>query len=264
MMLVLEIGGISIGVEHDSPGWDRLLRCEYVAYISSRSPEFVVNARVVPGFRTGATDVPVSLTPQGGGRYKLLWFDTEGVIDSRSGRADVTLSDGVRSICNVMSNLLALVIHRKGGLLLHAASFVREGTAYVFPGVSTAGKTTLAGLTLESRPECTLLTDEISLVRRDGNRWLAHGTPFHGEIGRNGENVSAPVGRICFIEKSRRHVLTPLDAAGAYSRLVQNTLHAVHERDGIASAMLLASEIVGMVPAGVLGFKKDAGFWGLL
>ena len=58
---------------------------------------------------------------------------------------------------------------------------------FCFPGASGAGKTTISRL---APPDVTLLTDEISYVRREGNRYLACGTPFAGELARVGENQS--------------------------------------------------------------------------
>ena len=52
----------------------------------------------------------------------------------------------------------------QGGFLVHAASAVRNGRAFVFAGVSGHGKTTLARL---APPDVTLLTDEISYVGRE-------------------------------------------------------------------------------------------------
>jgi ABC-type molybdenum transport system ATPase subunit/photorepair protein PhrA len=66
------------------------------------------------------------------------------------------------SIDGVLRILHSLILARQGGFLVHAASAVRNGRAFVFAGVSGTGKTTLARL---APPDVTLLTDEISYVR---------------------------------------------------------------------------------------------------
>ena len=57
-----------------------------------------------------------------------------------------------------------LVLARQGGFLLHSASAIRNGKAFLFAGVSEAGKTTISRL---APPDATLLTDEISYVRKE-------------------------------------------------------------------------------------------------
>jgi hypothetical protein len=66
------------------------------------------------------------------------------------------------AIDGVLRILHSLILAREGGFLVHAASAVRNGRAFVFAGVSGTGKTTLARL---APPDVTLLTDEISYVR---------------------------------------------------------------------------------------------------
>ena len=82
--------------------------------------------------------------------------------------------------------LHSLLLARQGGLLVHAASAVRNGRAFLFAGVSGAGKTTISRL---APPDATLLTDEISYLRREGEGYVAYGTPFAGELAKPGENV---------------------------------------------------------------------------
>ncbi len=81
-----------------------------------------------------------------------------------------------------------LVLARQGGFLLHAASAVRNGKAFVFAGVSGAGKTTLSRL---APADADVLSDEISYVRKEAGGYYAYGTPFAGEV-LGGENLRAP------------------------------------------------------------------------
>src|SRR5256885_3293464 len=75
------------------------------------------------------------------------------------------------------------------GFLLHAATVLRNGKAYVFFGRSGTGKSTVAALS----PLGSVLTDEISLLKRIDGQWHAFGTPFWGEFRAAGTNRSAPV-----------------------------------------------------------------------
>src|SRR5262249_29799700 len=59
----------------------------------------------------------------------------------------------------------ALLLAEIDGLLLHASSVLRRGRAFLFPGPSGAGKTTIARLAAGGG----VLSDEVSAVRRVGD-----------------------------------------------------------------------------------------------
>ncbi len=61
-----------------------------------------------------------------------------------------------------------------------------------------AGKTTISRL---APPDANLLTDEISYLRPAARGYRAYGTPFAGELARPGENLSAPLAALYFLEK---------------------------------------------------------------
>jgi len=76
--------------------------------------------------------------------------------------ADVALTspDDV-SINSFLRILYSLALVETRGLVVHAASLVRDGRAYLFSGRSGSGKTTVARLSTDA----TLLSDELSIVR---------------------------------------------------------------------------------------------------
>jgi hypothetical protein len=84
----------------------------------------------------------------------------------------------------------SLLLAMEGGFQLHASSAIRNGHAFLFAGVSGAGKTTMARL---APSDALVLTDEISYIRRIAGGYRAYGTPFAGELARPGANASAPL-----------------------------------------------------------------------
>ena len=67
---------------------------------------------------------------------------------------------------------------------------------------SGSGKTTIARL---APADVTLLTDEISYVRRSAEGYRAFGTPFAGELGESGESGSAPIAALFQLALGPRH-----------------------------------------------------------
>jgi hypothetical protein len=82
--------------------------------------------------------------------------------DPQCRRGWVRQSANPYAIDGVLRILHSLILAREGGFLVHAASAVRNGRAFLFSGVSGAGKTTISRL---APPDVVLLTDEISYVR---------------------------------------------------------------------------------------------------
>ena len=93
--------------------------------------------------------------------------------------------------------------------------------AFLFSGVSGAGKTTISRL---APPDVTLLTDEISYVRRVGDGYEAFGTPFAGELGKAGENISAPIAGLYLLAQGRQNHARRIGPGEAARRLLRNIL----------------------------------------
>ena len=115
-------------------------------------------------------------------------FRAEWDVAEKQGRIWQTVSP--YAIDSVLRIVHTLILATTGGFLLHASSAVRDGRAYLFTGPSGAGKSTIVGLAPD---DVTVLTDEISYVRRTDEGYVAFGTPFAGELGDLGEPVSAPI-----------------------------------------------------------------------
>ena len=118
--------------------------------------------------------------------------------DPRTGRGRVRQNANPYSLDSVLRIVHSLILAERGGFLLHSASAICEGRAYLFSGVSGAGKTTMTRL---APADVTLLTDEISYVRPSGGGYAAFGTPFAGELAKAGENCAAPVSALFFLEQ---------------------------------------------------------------
>jgi hypothetical protein len=158
----------------------------------------------------------------------------------------------------------SLVLAQDGsGFLVHAASGLRHGRAFLFSGVSGAGKTTISRL---APADATLLTDEISYVRRDGNGgYVAYGTPFAGELAKPGENVRAPLDTLFLLEKGPENRIETIDSkAEAACALMRNILFFAHDPELVNQVFESALDFVERVPVKRLTFYPDQKVWDLI
>ena len=188
------------------------------------------------------------------GDFRATWSQ-----DTRQGI--IRQSANPYSIDSVLRITHTLLLARTGGFLLHASSAERNGKAYLFSGLSEAGKTTIARL---APADVALLTDEASYVRRVADHYVAYGTPFAGELGRPGKNVSAPIAAVYLLEKAQQNRIANMEPAEAIRRLMRNILFFAHDPELVRLVFESACAFVAAVPVYQLSFFPDERVWDLI
>lgn len=153
--------------------------------------------------------------------------------------------------------LLSVLLLPCRGFLLHAATVVRAGRAYVFTGGSGAGKSTVASLS----PPGSVLTDEISLLRCSNGSWHAYGTPFWGEFRAEGANCKVPVAGIYSLVQDPEDRVEQLSAKEALRALLPNILFFASSKPETEALLSVLSAAAEKVPVYRLYFRRHAGFW---
>ena len=146
------------------------------------------------------------------------------------------------------------------GFLLHAATVIRNGKAYIFTGRSGAGKSTVATLS----PQGSVLTDEISLLRREQGVWRAYGTPFWGEFKAAGSNSSAPVAGIFRLLQAAENRVVPIRPMAILRTLLPNVLFFSAEPESTRQLLEIISRAATELDGYNLSFRKNATFWEVL
>jgi hypothetical protein len=252
----VEIGGIPIALSTCDDGFLDLLRQRYIGFMSSSSPEFELEFDLTSTVPVSDDDVRVR---RDGDEWLIERGDFHARWDPRSGRGSVRQNANPYSLDSVLRILHSLILAQRGGFLLHAASAICDGRACLFSGVSGAGKTTMTRL---APPDITLLTDEISYLRPNAEGYSAFGTPFAGELARAGENCTAPVSALFFLEKGPENCVHELSSAEAVRRLMRNILFFAEDRGLVEKLLATACEFVARVPIRRLTFYPDARVWG--
>jgi hypothetical protein len=248
---------------------------------------------VPPGIMSEAEDARVRLE---GGRWVIERGDFRAEWDQARGRGWVRQSANPFSIDSVLRIVHSLTLAREGGFLVHAASAIRNGRAFLFAGVSGAGKTTISRL---APPDVVLLTDEISYVRRgrrqdsgfrsqesgarsqnedttactsslklDTRRltpaFVAFGTPFAGELARIGENRRAPIAALYLLAQGTENRIETVSHAEAVRALLQNILFFAQDEELVRLVFESAFDFVSRVPVERLVFAPEPDVWELI
>jgi len=260
LSLTIEIGGIPTRLHITDPAFLSLLQQRYAGFVSSTENleiEFDVDI-TQPDF--AAPDAPVQVS-QKHGRWSLERGDFQAEWEPSARRGWIRQTVNPYSIDAVLRIVHTLVLAKQGGFLLHSASAIRNGKAFLFAGVSEAGKTTISRL---APPDATLLTDEISYVRKHGSGYMAFGTPFTGELAKLGENVSAPVASLYLLAKGPQNHIDPVPPAEAARLLLANILFFAKDEGLVQATFHAAFAFVKQVPVSRLTFVPDARVWELI
>jgi hypothetical protein len=165
------------------------------------------------------------------------------------------------AIDSFMRIVHSLVLAERGGFLVHSASVVRNGRGFLFAGVSGSGKTTISRL---APPDVKVLTDEISYVRRSGDGYQAYGTPFFGDMGAPGENITAPVAALYLLTHGQEDRAEALSPSLSVQRLLRNILFFADEGGLVERLFGSACEFVSRVPVYQLTFRPHGAVWNLI
>lgn len=260
LSLVIEIGGMPVRVNTTDAGFLRMLQDRYAGFVGSSDHaelEFDVDLKP-PGFVDPDADVRVT---HASGQWSLERGDFRATWEPASRRGRIRQSANPYSIDAVLRIVHTLVLARQGGFLLHSASAIRNGRAFLFAGVSGAGKTTISRL---APPDATLLTDEISYVRKQGDGYVAFGTPFTGELAKLGENVSAPIAALYLLAQGPENKIEPVASGEATRSLLTNLLFFAEDEELVQSTFHAAFEFVSRVPVFRLTFVPDARVWEMI
>jgi len=254
--VTVEVGGIPILLESRDAEFCRMAEERYAGF---------TNARAEPACRL-KIDVQAPVTPSDEDarvwKDRRVWrlergdFRAEWNSNLRCGF--VRQSRNPYALDTLLRLVHSLVLAEEGGFLLHAASAVRFGRAFLFAGISGAGKTTIARL---APPDAEVLTDEISYVRPSANGYRAYGTPFAGELARVGANVSAPVATLFLLEKSAHNRVESIGKLAAARALLRNILFFAHEEELVKRVFDAALAFVSRVPVARLAFAPDQRVW---
>lgn len=259
--IIIDIGEKAASLQTADPAFVELLERRYGGFVNDAAcPALSLEVTLVsPETLPQGADLQVRQQQSGRWRVERSDFCAEWDSTSRCGWVRQSLSPyGTDSILRIVHTLL---LAPEGGFLLHSASAVRNGRAYLFAGRSGAGKTTISRLT---PTDVVLLSDEISYVRRHGEGYRAFGTPFAGELGTAGPNISAPVAALYLLAHGSSNHVQALGRAEAARALLESILFFAEDAELVRMVFEAACEFVCRVPVYRLTFAPQPRVWDLI
>jgi len=257
--LLLSIGGVvgRIELRGGQPTFVEQLRARYAAFELPAAPwvdcdfslRLNLSSASAPGARDRMADSEAQpLTVKAGARALSLsrWDFKVNLTGKQPRRGRITYAGSGRCEMNpftvdcVLRVLYATILPRLGGMLVHSCGLRHAEIGVVFPGVSGAGKTTLA----RKAPDADdVLSDELVVIRRSDDGWRVHGTPFWGDFARGGISMrSWPLRTLAFLAQAPRDAvtMTPIMSADATLRLLGCFLSFNADRDTVKRNLALA------------------------
>ncbi len=258
--VVVAVGGVAVKVNTASSDFLALLQERYAGFVTAETTaEFEFNIELVQStFAERHTEVTVR---REAGRWLMQRADFRAEWDPASRIATIEQLANPYSMDCVLRIVHTLALAQQGGFLLHAASAIRNGRAFLFAGVSGAGKTTISRF---APPDATLLTDEMSYVRERGEGYIAFGTPFVGELTKLGENTSAPIAALYLLAKGNENRIDPIPVTEAGRELLTNVLFFASDPELVQHVFQTACDFVQRVPTYRLTFVPDARVWEMI
>lgn len=183
---------------------------------------------------------------------RVAGLDFVGIVDRRSDEASAgfwTFQEGDDLFGGAAENLLRLLVAQRtlnrGGLLLHGAGVVREGSAIVAFGHSGAGKTTFSRLCVEAG--LGVISDDLIALVPGSNGFEVLCLPFTGDlkadIDRRG---SVRLGRLLRLRKGEDDAVAPMGDAAAVASLmacapgINRDHHCADRLEAIAQRIVLS------------------------
>jgi hypothetical protein len=266
--ITIAIGGVDIVVRSSDPDFLRLLEARYEGFTlsersraaASESKGYEFDVELIPMGDPVHADSDLRVRREGAS-WVLDRGDFHATWNPASRRGRIRQSANPYSMDSVLRIVHTLELAEAGGLLMHAGSVVRNGKAMLFAGVSGAGKTTITRL---APRDATLLTDEISYVRREAEGYVAYGTPFAGELAKSGENVEAPLAAVYLLVQGPVNRIDDVASEDAAREVLKSVLFFAEDQPLVQRVFHAACDLVERVPVKRLTFQRDARVWELL
>ena len=212
-MFVIELAGVPVGIDNRYPYIERQCR----AFLCERPAAFTVRVS-----------------------------DEEILEETNHGEFPEWYCESICAYRRICEELAAYNV-----FLMHASVLEVDGYAYAFCAKSGVGKSTHTRLWLKNIPNARVLNGDKPLLRLESDGSItACGTPWNGKENW-GENISAPLAAICFIERGETNAIRRAQDDEIINRIAHQ-LYLRGARQSVQQRLIMMDALVRAVPYYVL------------
>jgi hypothetical protein len=161
---------------------------------------------------------------------------------------------------NFFRMLVTYRLMESGGMLLHSAGVVNRDEAFLFPGRSDDGKSTLSRLSIEEGR--SVLSDDMNAVTwHDGHPYVEK-VPFTGDLKRTWTRSSSyPLKALFAIRKATATSISELSPARTLTLLTSCTPYINADAHRMSQLLENLYRLTEKVPAHILEFSLSGDIW---
>ncbi|MFC1777595.1 hypothetical protein ACFL3I_09675 [Pseudomonadota bacterium] len=161
---------------------------------------------------------------------------------------------------NFFRMLVTYRLQESGGCLLHSAGIVSRDEAYLFPGRSNDGKSTLSRLSLEE--DRIVLSDDMNAITwLDGQPYVEK-VPFTGDLKRSWtRSASYPLKALFAIRKSAKTSVEDLSPSKALTLLTACSPYLNADPHRMSQLLENHYQLTRKIPANILNFSLSGDIW---
>ena len=190
----------------------------------------------------------------GYGRTLVLSQDIENT--------DLYFDDPTGNFCDpfygpTMELLMVNYLAQGRGIIIHGCGIKQGERGVIFVGESGAGKTTLAKI-WDRASDVEVLSDDRTLVRKQGDHFVMYGTPWHGE-GKFDSPGRVKLDQIFFIKHSKENSISKINKTHSVEQVLKCSFPPLWDVQGMEYSMDVFCDLAAAVPCRELSFKPDAG-----
>ena len=187
-------------------------------------------------------------------------IDLSGIISGHLWTIDHEDNFHDNTFENYFRMLVTYRLMESGGMLLHSAGIVNRNEAYLFPGRSEDGKSTLSKLSIEEGR--TVLSDDMNAVTWHDGHPFVEKVPFTGDLKRTWTRSSSyPLKALFAIRKSDKTSVGELSQSRTLTLLTSCTPYINADAHRMSQLLENLYHLTQKVPAHILDFSLSGDIW---
>jgi hypothetical protein len=250
----IAIGNLSFNFHCPSASWLKFLEKHYRPFFCQRTKSKSVNITIKPGI--SKLHLPKKLQIiEDNSALRLLRYDFSSTSADKLENTILYVVKNKYAFDSWFRVFFTLDGINRDSVLIHSAGFVFKNKAYIFPGRSGLGKSTLIKILGKE----SALTDELVCVYRKNRAYYAASTPYWGELKKgSGKVFNRPLKAILCPGHGSRVYKTELSKQETLRQLLRTILFFSQEARAMKKLLAFLHALSLHIPACTLWFRKDS------